>query len=73
MNTDLETWHVFMFRNCAGFYDEELSTPRPTPKIEEHSLSAVRNNLFSIFAATLHIVDRSSIRNPRTGTGGGQW
>jgi hypothetical protein len=29
--------------------------PRPTPKLEDHPLSAVRDCLFSIFAATLHI------------------
>jgi len=55
-----------MFRNKASFYGEELSTPRPTPKMEDHPLSAVRDCLFSIFAATLHIGDRSSFRNLRT-------
>jgi hypothetical protein len=29
--------------------------PRPTPKLEDHPLSAVRDCLFNIFAATLHI------------------
>jgi hypothetical protein len=29
-------------------------------------MSAVRNCLFNIFSATLHIGGRSSIRNPRT-------
>ena len=57
---------VFMFRNKARFYGEELSTPRPTPKLEDHPLSAVRDWLFNIFAATLHIGGRSSIRNLRT-------
>ena len=38
----------------------------PTPKLENHPLSAVRDCLFSIFAATLHIGGRSSIRNLRT-------
>ena len=56
-----------MSRNKVCFYDEELSTPRPTPKLEDHSLSAVRDCLFNIFAATLHIGGRSSIRNLRTG------
>jgi hypothetical protein len=32
-----------------------LLAPRPTPKLEDHPLSAVRDCLFSIFAATLHI------------------
>ena len=34
---------------------EELLAPRPTPKVEDYPLSAVRNCLFNIFAATLHI------------------
>jgi hypothetical protein len=38
----------------AGFYGEELLDPRPTTKLEDHSLSAVRNYLSNIFAATLH-------------------
>jgi len=36
----------------------------PTPKLEDHPLLAVRDYLFNIFAATLHIGVRSSIRNP---------
>jgi hypothetical protein len=36
------------------FYGEELWAPRPTPKLEDHPLSALRDCLFSIFAATLH-------------------
>jgi len=55
-----------MFRNKAIFYGEELSTPRLTPKLDDHSLSAVRDCLFNIFAATLHIGGRFSIRNLRT-------
>jgi len=53
-------------RNMIRFYGEDLSAPRPTPKLEGHTLSAVRDCLFNIFAATLHIGDRSSIRNLRT-------
>ena len=34
--------------------------------LEDHSLSAARNCLFNIFAATIHIGGRSSIRNLRT-------
>ena len=34
--------------------------PRPTPRVEEHPLSAVRDCLFSIFAATLHVYRPSS-------------
>jgi hypothetical protein len=48
------------------FYGEELLAPRPTPTLEDHPLSAVRDCLFNILAATLHIGGRSSIRNPRT-------
>jgi hypothetical protein len=43
------------FRNKLIFYGEELLAPRPTPKLEDHRLSAVRDCLFIIFAATLHI------------------
>ena len=48
------------------FYGEELLAPLPTPKLEGHPLSAVRDCLFNLFAATLHIGGRSSIRNLRT-------
>jgi hypothetical protein len=48
------------------FHSEELLAPRPNPKPEDHPLSAVRDCLFNIFAATLHIGGRSSNRNPRT-------
>jgi hypothetical protein len=43
------------FRNKIIFYGEELLAPRPTPKLEDHPLSAVCDCLFKIFAATLHI------------------
>ena len=49
-----------------GFYSEVLLGPRPTPKLEGHPSSAVRHCLLNIFAATLHIGGRSSIRNLRT-------
>ena len=52
------TWYVF--------YGEELLAPRPTPKLQDHPLSAVCDCLFNIFTATLHIGGRSSIRNLRT-------
>jgi len=55
-----------MIRNKTSFYGEELSTPRPNSKLEDHRLSSVRDCLFNIFAATLHIGVRSSIRNLRT-------
>jgi hypothetical protein len=40
--------------------------PRPTPKLEDHPSSAVRDCLFNVFAAALHIGGRSSLRNLRT-------
>jgi len=46
------TWYVF--------YGEELLAPRPTPKLENHPLSVVRDCLF---VATIHIGGRSSIRH----------
>ena len=57
---------VWIFCNNIHFYGEELLAPHPTPKLEDHSLSAVCNCLFNIFAATLHIGGCSSICNLRT-------
>jgi len=48
------------------FYREGLLAPRPTPKLEDHPLSAVHDCLFNLFAAALHKGGRSSIRNLRT-------
>jgi len=48
------------------FYREGLLAPRPTPKLEDHPSSVVRDCLFNLFAATLLIGGRSSIRNLRT-------
>jgi hypothetical protein len=56
---------LWIFRN-VGFHGEALLAPRATPKLKDHPLSAVRDCLFNIFAATLHIGGRSSIRNLRT-------
>jgi hypothetical protein len=42
------------FRNKFIFEGEELVAPRPTPKLEDHPLSAVLDCLFNIFAATFH-------------------
>jgi len=72
--------HKYMFRNNAILYGEELLilVCRTTPKMEDHPLSAVRDCLLNIFAATLHIGGRFFIRNMRTrhavarGTGGAQ-
>jgi hypothetical protein len=44
-----------VIRNLVIFYGEELLAPRPTPKLEGHPLSAVRDCLFHVFAPTLHI------------------
>jgi len=38
----------------------------PNPQLEDHPSSAVRDCLFNLFAAPLHIGGRSSIRNLRT-------
>jgi hypothetical protein len=43
-----------MVRNVIMFYGEGLLAPRPTPKLEDHPLSAVRDCLFNVFATTLH-------------------
>jgi len=53
---------VCMIRNKTSIFGEELSAPRPTLKLEDHPLSAIRDYLFNIFAATLHI--RSRVRFP---------
>ena len=47
-----------------GFYREGLLAPRPTPKLEDHPSSAVRDCLFNLFAATLLIGGRSSYPQP---------
>jgi hypothetical protein len=52
-----------MFRNTVISYGEELLAPRPTPKLEDHPLSAVRDCLFNVFAAILHI--RRPFLNPQ--------
>ena len=54
------------FLTIFFFHGEALLAPRPTPKLEDHPSSAVRDCLFNIFAATLHIGCRSSVHNPRT-------
>jgi hypothetical protein len=51
-----------VFRNTGTFYSEELLAPRPTRKLEGRPLSVAHDCLFNIFAATLHIGGRSSIR-----------
>ena len=61
-STRLSLWTV---RNRIRFYGEELLATCPTPKLEDHLLSAVRDCLFNIFASTLHIGGRFSIRSLR--------
>ena len=55
-----------MYRNKIRFYGEELLAPRPTRKLEDHTLSAVRDCLFDMFATTHHIGDRSYTRKLRS-------
>jgi hypothetical protein len=55
-----------MLRYIVIFCAEELLARHPIPQLEEHSLSAVCDCLFNIFAATLHIGDRSSNGNLMT-------
>ena len=57
---------LWTIRNMIRFYSEELLAPRPTPKLEDHTLSAVRDCLFNIFATTLHLGGLSSFRSLRT-------
>jgi len=44
-----------MFRNIVIFKAEESLSPRPSLKLEGHTLSAVRDGIFSIFAGVLPI------------------
>jgi hypothetical protein len=41
------------------FYGEELLALRPTPKLEDHPLSAVRDCVFNVFATTLQLPDEA--------------
>jgi len=45
---------LWVVRNMTRFYGGELLAPRPTPKLEDHPSSAVRDCLFNIFAAIHH-------------------
>jgi len=38
------------------FYNEDLLAPHPTPKLEDLHLLIVRDCLFNIFVATVHIL-----------------
>jgi hypothetical protein len=46
---------LWYFVTWLIFYCEELLVSRPSPKLEDHPLSTVRDCLFNIFAATLRI------------------
>jgi len=60
-------WFIIgLFRNMIRFYGKELLVLCPTPKLEDHPFSAVHDCLFNIFAKTLHIGGRASIRKLRT-------
>jgi hypothetical protein len=47
-------WLCRLFRKVIIFYGEEWLAPRPTLKLPDHPLLAVRDCLFNVFAATLH-------------------
>ena len=66
MATDISVCRLCaVLLNVLSFYGEELLALRPIPELEDHPLSVVCDCLFSIFAATLHIGNSSSIRNLR--------
>jgi hypothetical protein len=44
-------------RDKLVLYGEELLAPRPTPKVEDHPLSAVRDSSFSILTSTLRLLN----------------
>jgi len=48
------------------FHSDELLASLPTPKLEDHTVSAVRDCLFNTFLANLHTGGRSSTRSMRT-------
>jgi hypothetical protein len=43
------------FKTSWVFYGEELLVPHPTLKLYDHPFLAVRDYLFNIFTAALHI------------------
>jgi len=46
---------MYVLHNKVSFYVEVFLAPRLIPKLEDHLVSAVRNCLFNMFAASLHI------------------
>ena len=67
-----EAYSLTVSEQDTFFYCEELLAPRPTPKLEDHPLSALRDFVFNIFAATLPAGGRSSIRSLNTRHAGGR-
>jgi hypothetical protein len=57
---------LWMFRDKDTFSRWGVLSPSSNPKLEDHPLSAVRDCLFYIFVATLHVGSRASIRNLTT-------
>jgi hypothetical protein len=56
-NSRLDDYHKISFDDDGDkfiVYGEELLSPLPTPKLEDHRLSFFRSCLFDIFAATLN-------------------
>ena len=45
---------LWIFLNKGGFYSVRFLASRQTPKLEDHSWSAVHDSLFNIFAANSH-------------------
>jgi len=62
----VQTWGQYTVPSEGQFYGEELLAPLATPMLEYNSSSDVRDCLFNIFAATLHIGGRPSTRNLKT-------
>jgi len=54
---------MYLFCNKASFYGEDVLAAHPTPQLEDRPLSAVRECLSNIFAATFNIGGRFSICN----------
>jgi hypothetical protein len=64
-NCSVEWLDRWTFRNKDSFPRWGVVSPSPNHKLEDHPLSAVRDCLFNIFAAILHIGGRSYILNLR--------
>jgi hypothetical protein len=53
------------FRNKPIFYGEEELAPRPTPKLEDHPLSAVRDCLLNILYSQLPSISGGRLLHPQ--------